>query len=56
MKKEPNRFRGAYGAARAAEAVGNRTAAAKFYRQVLEIAKDGDGQRPEIRRARSFTN
>jgi tetratricopeptide (TPR) repeat protein len=56
MKKEPNRFRGAYGAARAAEAMGNKTAAAKFYRQVLEIAKDSDNQRPELKRARSFTN
>jgi tetratricopeptide (TPR) repeat protein len=56
MKKEPNRFRGAYGAARAAEAMGNKTAAAKFYRQVLEIAKDADNQRPELKRARSFTN
>jgi hypothetical protein len=56
MKKEPNRFRGAYGAARAAEAMGNRAAAAKFYRQVLEIAKDGDTQRPEVKRARSYTN
>ena len=56
MKKEPNRFRGAYGAARSAEAMGNKTAAAKFYRQVLEIAKDSDNQRPELKRARSFTN
>ena len=52
MKKEPNRFRGAYGAARAAEAMGNRAAAAKFYRQVLEIAKDADNQRPELKKAR----
>ena len=56
MKKEPNRFRGAYGAARAAEAMGNRTAAAKYYRQVVEIAKDADNQRPELKKARSFTN
>jgi tetratricopeptide (TPR) repeat protein len=56
MKKEPNRFRGAYGAARAAEAMGNRTAAARFYRQVLEIAKESDTPRPEITRAKSFTN
>src|SRR5687768_14967069 len=56
MKKEPNRFRGAYGAARAAETMGNRAAAAKFYRQVLEIAKDADNQRPELKKARSFTN
>ena len=56
MQKEPNRFRGAYGAARAAEAQGNRVAAAKYYKQVLEIAKESDNQRPELKRARSFTN
>jgi tetratricopeptide (TPR) repeat protein len=56
MRKEPNRFRGAYGAARAAEALGNRAAAAKYYKQVIEIAKDADNQRPELTRARSFTN
>ena len=31
-------------------------AALEFYRQVLDIAKDGDNERPEIKRARSFTN
>lgn len=56
MKKEPNRFRGAYGAARAAEALGNKTAARQYYRQVVTIAKDADTQRPELVRARSFTN
>ena len=52
----PNRFRGAYGAARAAEAAGNRTLAAKYYKQVLTIAQGADGKRPELQRARSFTN
>jgi tetratricopeptide (TPR) repeat protein len=56
MKKEPNRFRGAYGAARAAEALGNKALARKYYQLVLEIAKDADSQRTELRRARSFTN
>ena len=56
MKKEPNRFRGAYGAARAAEAIGNRAAARKYYLQVIAIAKDADTQRPELQRARAFTN
>jgi tetratricopeptide (TPR) repeat protein len=56
MKKEPNRFRGAFGAARAAEALGNKAAAAKYYRQVITIAKDSDNLRPELKRARSFTN
>ena len=54
MKKEPNRFRGAYGAARAAEAAGNKAAARTFYRQVLEIAKDADTQRIELVRARAY--
>ena len=54
MLKEPNRFRGAYGAARAAEALGNRAAAAKYYRQVVAIAKGSDNLRPELKRARSF--
>lgn len=56
MKKEPNRFRGAFGAAQAAEALGNKAAAAKYYRQVVAIAKDADNQRPELKKARSFTN
>jgi hypothetical protein len=56
MQKEPNRFRGAYGAARAAEAAGNRTLAAKYYKQVLTIAQGADSKRPELQRARSFTN
>jgi hypothetical protein len=54
MRKEPNRFRGAFGAAVAAEALGNRQLAAKYYRQVLEIAKESDNQRPELARARAF--
>ncbi len=56
MKKEPNRFRGAYGAARAAEALGNRAAARKYYLHVLSIAKGADVERPELKRARAFTN
>jgi tetratricopeptide (TPR) repeat protein len=54
MKKEPNRFRGAYGAARAAELAGDRAKATTYYRQVLEIAKDADTVRPEIAAARKF--
>jgi tetratricopeptide (TPR) repeat protein len=56
MQKEPGRFRGAYGAARAAEAMGNKAAARKYYQRVIEIAKDSDNQRAELKRARSFTN
>jgi tetratricopeptide (TPR) repeat protein len=56
MLKEPGRFRGAYGAARAAEVLGDKGAARKYYRRLLEIAKDAEYQRPELKRARSFTN
>jgi tetratricopeptide (TPR) repeat protein len=54
MKKEPNRFRGAYGAARSAEAAGDRARAAAHYRTLLEIARDADTSRPELERARAF--
>jgi tetratricopeptide (TPR) repeat protein len=56
MLKEPNRFRGAYGAARAAETLGNRQLAAKYYKQVVTIASNADSQRPELVRARAYPN
>jgi tetratricopeptide (TPR) repeat protein len=54
MKKEPNRFRGTLGAARAAELAGDRAKATTYYRQLLETAKDADTERPEIVAAKSF--
>jgi tetratricopeptide (TPR) repeat protein len=48
MKKEPGRFRGAYGAARAAEAAGDRARARDHYQRVLEIAASADSS---LRRA-----
>jgi tetratricopeptide (TPR) repeat protein len=54
--KEPGRFRGAFGAARAAEAVGDAAAARRYYRLVLEIARDADAPRPELQRARTFVS
>jgi len=54
MKKEPNRFRGAYGAAKAAEAVGDRAKAKTYYQELLTIAKDADTERPELAAARKF--
>jgi hypothetical protein len=52
MKKEPNRFRGTYGAARAAELAGDRAKAATYYKQLLDLAKDADTERPEIAAAK----
>jgi tetratricopeptide (TPR) repeat protein len=54
MKKEPNRFRGTYGAARAAELGGDRDKAGTYYRRLLEIAADADTERPEILEARAY--
>jgi hypothetical protein len=54
MKKEPGRFRGAYGAARAAESAGEQGKAREYYVKVLEIARTADSNRPELERARMF--
>ncbi len=42
MKKEPNRFRALYGAARAAEATGDRRKARDYSRTLIEICKRAD--------------
>jgi len=53
IAKEPGRFRGAYGAARAAEANGDAAAAYRYYETTLELSRNADSLRPEIERARS---
>jgi tetratricopeptide (TPR) repeat protein len=52
--REPNRFRGFDGAARAAEAAGDRRKAADYYAKLMELAKKGDSSRPELARARAY--
>ena len=42
LKKEPNRFRALYGAARAAELSGNREASRKYFAELLKICKLAD--------------
>jgi tetratricopeptide (TPR) repeat protein len=54
MKKEPNRFRGLYGGARAAEAAGDKAKAREYYKKLLDVAKDADTERPELARAKKF--
>lgn len=54
VKKEPNRFRGAYGAGRSAELAGDRAKARTYYKQLQTIAKDADTQRPELVAAKKF--
>ena len=52
--REPNRYRGYAGAARAAEAAGERTKAAHYYAKLMELARNGDAQRPELAHARAY--
>ena len=55
LKKEPNRFRAIYHAAKAASLAGNATAARTFYRQLIDLCKAGDAPgRPELSEARKF--
>jgi hypothetical protein len=53
MKKEPNRFRGVYGAAVAAERAKDSAKAKQYYKQLVQICERGDkGARPELEAAR----
>jgi tetratricopeptide (TPR) repeat protein len=52
--KEPGRFRGAFGAARAAEAAGDGAKAREYYGRALEIAREADSPRPELERVRTY--
>ena len=54
MKKEPNRFRSTYGGAKAAMMAGDKAKAATYYKQLLDLAKEADTERPEIAEARKF--
>jgi Flp pilus assembly protein TadD len=55
MKQEPNRFRVLYGAARAAEATGDRRKARDYSRTLLEICQRADKPgRPELQEVRKF--
>jgi tetratricopeptide (TPR) repeat protein len=55
LKKEPNRFRAVYGAAKSAELSGDRALARTYYGQLLEISAKADAPgRPELDEARTF--
>lgn len=51
---EPNRFRGLYGAARAAELSGDRDKARSYFTKLVALAEKADTERPEIAEARAF--
>jgi tetratricopeptide (TPR) repeat protein len=54
LRKVPNRFRSLAGAARAAIAAGDRPAAESYYRQLLTLAANADGERSELKAARAY--
>jgi tetratricopeptide (TPR) repeat protein len=56
LKQSPNRYRGIYGAARAAEALGEGATAAEFYSQLIQVSKQADGARPEVQHAQAFVS
>jgi tetratricopeptide (TPR) repeat protein len=52
--REPNRFRGFYLAALAAQGAGDQKKASEYFARLLAMAKDADSARPELDRARAF--
>jgi tetratricopeptide (TPR) repeat protein len=54
LKETPNRYRGFYGAARAAEAAGDRQKAKDFFAKLVALSKNADTVRPERARATAF--
>jgi tetratricopeptide (TPR) repeat protein len=53
QQREPNRYRGLYGAGQAAEQSGNRDKARQYFSKVIELAGSGD-LRPEMEKARRY--
>jgi tetratricopeptide (TPR) repeat protein len=54
LKDAPERVRGFYGAALAAESAGDKDKAAEYYRKLVRLTRDADDDRAEIREARQF--
>jgi tetratricopeptide (TPR) repeat protein len=54
LKENPNRYRGLYGAGRAAELAGDRAKAVGYYEKLIVLASKADTQRPEIAKAKAF--
>jgi tetratricopeptide (TPR) repeat protein len=55
QRREPNRFRGLFGAGRAAEQAGDAAKAKKYYGQLVKVAGKGNA-RPELKAARAYLN
>jgi hypothetical protein len=51
--RDPNRFNGLFGAARAAELSGNAAKAKAFYAKLVVLCERADSERPELRQAKA---
>ena len=54
LKLAPNRFRALVGAARAADAMGDKVAARDWFGKVVALSQPGDKVRPELQAAQAF--
>ena len=54
FQSAPNRLRGLYGAAKAAEGAGQQEKATAYFRKLAELTKEADTDRMEIREAQAF--
>jgi tetratricopeptide (TPR) repeat protein len=55
LKQTPNRFRGLWGAARAADSAGDRQKASEYFGKLVDLTKNADTERPEIREAKAYS-
>ena len=54
LARSPNRLNGLYGAAHSAELAKNSEKATRYYTQLVELTKNGDGNREELKAAKTF--
>ena len=54
LQDSPNRFNGLFGAARAAELLGDKKTASDYYAKLAILTKNSDSDRPELRKAKEF--
>ncbi len=55
LRERPYRFNGIYGAAVAAEQMGDKEKSTMYFRQLLELVEDLTSERPEIKEAREYS-
>ena len=53
-RQTPNRYRASWGAARAADAMANRTQASEYFGKLVNLANNADVERQEVREAKAF--